>query len=796
MKKLLYSIIALMFSATVFAQAPQSFKYQAVARNASGEVIANQKVGFQISILQGSESGTTVYTETHVDSTNQFGLVTLEIGTGTTTDDFTAIDWGNDTYFIQIEIDASGGTSYVLIGTSQLLSVPYSLHAKTAENLTGTVTEADPIYSASQAVNITVTDITNLNNLSGTNTGDQDLSGKVDKVTGKSLSTEDYTTAEKTKLVAISGTNSGDQDIAGITNNAQAIIDTASQIRADMPDVSGFISEEIDGSVTNELQTLTISGNSLTLSNSNSVELPSTSSSIPVYTTSEIVALTPSEGEDVYNSTDKLYQIFDGLVWQAFRSDCWPQPTIADAGPDQTFTDGTTTATLAANTPEAGYGTGLWTIVSGTGGSFTDATLPTTTFTGTDCTAYSLQWTISTSCNSSSSNVNIAFNQTPTTASAGSDQTFTDGTTTATLAANTPEAGYGTGLWTIVSGTGGSFTDATLPTTTFTGTDCTAYSLQWTISTSCNSSSSNVNIAFNQTPTTATAGSNQTFADGTTTATLAANTPEAEHGTGLWTIVSGTSGSFTDAASPTTTFTGELHGIYTLQWTITTNCSNSTDDVVIAFQQDGAGSALTDADGNSYNAVWIGNQLWMAENLKVTQEAGGTAIPTVSDDNSSGSTNDEWAALVDNDTDKAYCYYNNNASNEADTYGALYTYAAAKDACPTGWHLPTDAEWTELTNYIANDGHSGTEITALKSATGWSSSGNGTDDYGFTALPGGFRHYTNGTFDGVGYDGYWWSSTESSSSSAYSRRLYYSGTYVGGGYYGKSFGFSVRCVKD
>ncbi len=134
MKNIFYPIIALLISATVFAQAPQSFKYQAVARDASGEVKANQKVGFQISILQSSESGTTVYTETHVDSTNQFGLVTLEIGTGTTTDDFTTIDWGNDSYFIQIKMDASGGTSYVLIGTSQLLSVPYALHAKIADN--------------------------------------------------------------------------------------------------------------------------------------------------------------------------------------------------------------------------------------------------------------------------------------------------------------------------------------------------------------------------------------------------------------------------------------------------------------------------------------------------------------------------------------------------------------------------------------------------------------------------------------------------------------------------------------
>ncbi len=135
MRRFFYSVIALLISATVFAQAPESFNYQAVARDVSGEVLANQIVGMQISILQGSVSGTAVYTETFSDSTNQFGLVTIEIGTGTTADDFTEIDWSNDSYFIQIEMDAAGGTSYNLIGTSQLLSVPYALFSKTAGNV-------------------------------------------------------------------------------------------------------------------------------------------------------------------------------------------------------------------------------------------------------------------------------------------------------------------------------------------------------------------------------------------------------------------------------------------------------------------------------------------------------------------------------------------------------------------------------------------------------------------------------------------------------------------------------------
>jgi hypothetical protein len=162
---------------TVFSQAPEKMSYQAVIRDASNNLTTTQTVGMQISILQGGATGTAVYVETQTSTTNANGLVSLEIGTGTVVSgDFTTIDWANDTYFIKTETDPTGGTSYTITGTSQLMSVPYALHAKTAESITGTVnyTETDPIYTASEAVNITATDITNLSNLSGTNTGDQD----------------------------------------------------------------------------------------------------------------------------------------------------------------------------------------------------------------------------------------------------------------------------------------------------------------------------------------------------------------------------------------------------------------------------------------------------------------------------------------------------------------------------------------------------------------------------------------------------------------------------------------------
>jgi len=176
MKRLSISFAAILIASICFAQSPESFKYQAVVRSIDGSIVDDQSVSFMMEILEGSSSGTAIYTETHTTTTDDYGLVHLDIGEGTTTDDFTSIDWGDDEYFLQVSIDLTGGTSYTLLGTSQLLSVPYALHAKTAESLSVPITETDPLYTASEAANIIAGDITNLGNLSGTNTGDQDLS--------------------------------------------------------------------------------------------------------------------------------------------------------------------------------------------------------------------------------------------------------------------------------------------------------------------------------------------------------------------------------------------------------------------------------------------------------------------------------------------------------------------------------------------------------------------------------------------------------------------------------------------
>ncbi|BAO75433.1 hypothetical protein [Winogradskyella sp. PG-2] len=133
MKNLYTTLFIFLFSLISFAQAPEIMSYQAIVRNASDDLIRNASVGIRISILQNSDTGTEVYTETHTTTTNDNGLVTLEIGSGTTSNDFSSIDWGNGTYYIKSETDPTGGANYTIAGTSQLLSVPYALYAKSTE---------------------------------------------------------------------------------------------------------------------------------------------------------------------------------------------------------------------------------------------------------------------------------------------------------------------------------------------------------------------------------------------------------------------------------------------------------------------------------------------------------------------------------------------------------------------------------------------------------------------------------------------------------------------------------------
>lgn len=204
------------------------------------------------------------------------------------------------------------------------------------------------------------------------------------------------------------------------------------------------------------------------------------------------------------------------------------------------------------------------------------------------------------------------------------------------------------------------------------------------------------------------------------------------------------------------------------------------------------GNGVTDIDGNTYSSIIINGQEWMQQNLAVTKYRNGDLIPT-------GLSNGTWSAT----TSGAYAIYNNDTANNT-LYGKLYNCYAVTDSrglCPTGWHLPTYAEWSNFINYLdpsANGGNIGIYAGGkMKSTTGWYSSNTGANnESGFTALPGGYRAYNFGDFGGLSGFGYWWSNTVSSLGYAWAIEIEDLGSDAELFPFNMRSGFSVRCIKD
>ena len=195
--------------------------------------------------------------------------------------------------------------------------------------------------------------------------------------------------------------------------------------------------------------------------------------------------------------------------------------------------------------------------------------------------------------------------------------------------------------------------------------------------------------------------------------------------------------------------------------------------------------SVTDIDGNEYQTVLIGDQWWMAENLKSAHFSDGSEIPNVTDGLA-------WGQL----TTPAWCNYENSIINNS-LYGKLYNWFTAVDSrnvCPTEWHIPTDSEWTELTDYLGGLTLAGGK---MKSISAWDSPNTGaTNENGFSGLPGGYRFNYDGVFTNVGDSGIWWGSSESSATSASARLLWLTiGSAVSGSVI-KRDGSSVRCLRD
>jgi uncharacterized protein (TIGR02145 family) len=203
------------------------------------------------------------------------------------------------------------------------------------------------------------------------------------------------------------------------------------------------------------------------------------------------------------------------------------------------------------------------------------------------------------------------------------------------------------------------------------------------------------------------------------------------------------------------------------------------------------GSSWTNMLGGSVTPIYvilpsiaIGTQIWTTQNLEVTTYRNGDAIPQITN-----ATN--WA----NATQGAWCYYNNDPVNGA-VYGKLYNWYAVNDVrglAPAGYHIPSDAERTTLTDFLG-----ATAGTKLKATTGWltgSLPGNGSNSSGFTALPGGVRYQNDGSFDQIGWETNFWTATASDISNAWLLNLHWD-TYINAGMNDKGNGYSIRCIRD
>jgi uncharacterized protein (TIGR02145 family) len=504
----------------------------------------------------------------------------------------------------------------------------------------------------------------------------------------------------------------------------------------------------------------------------NDVSFTTNPAAVPILTTTAASSVTSTTATSGGNITS------DGGAAVTTRGVCWS--TVANP-------------TVADNKTNNGSGTGSFT------SSITGLTVNTTYYvrayaTNTVGTAYGNQVSLTTIATIPTLITTSASGITSNTAMSGGNITADNGgtitargvcwgtTTNPTIIANNKTTdGSGTGSFTssITGLTANTYYYVRAYATNIAGT---AYGNQVTFTTSATVPSLTTTNAFSITQTTARSGGNIT-SDGGSSVTVRGV---------CWdiisnpTIASSKTSDGTGTGTYTSTITGLSAGVTYFIRAYSTNSFGTSYGNEVSFITSSIGSTITDIDGNSYNTVTIGSQIWMAENLKTTKYNDGTVIPLVSDGLA-------WSASTSN----AYCWYNNDGPTYINIYGALYNWYTLNtgNVCPAGWHIPTDAEWTTLTTYLLGESAAGGKLKESGNSH-WSSPNTGaTNETGFSARPGGVRN-GSGAFGSIGYGGYCWTSTAFNTSDAWYRGMNYYDSWVDRNYNNKRVGFSVRCLKN
>jgi len=804
MKKTSLLILGLILSAITFAQAPSKMSYQTVVRNSQGKLVVNKSIGVRISILQSTSTGTPVYVETHSTSSNANGLLTLEVGSGSVaTGTFSTIDWSQGPYFLKTEMDVNGGINYTISDVTEFVSEPYAMNSKNADNANSVKTLSNgsnvgdmcywngttwvPLNKGTQGQSLTFCDGKPAWTFGGGCPGDVPV---LNCSSATNNGTLNATTAASGVTSVISYTGNGG------THNGQVVSSTG---------VTGLTATLQAGTFANGNGNLT-------------------------YTIT---------GTPATSGTASFALNIEGKTCTLTRNVLLPVGVISTLECSSATNNGTLTGTITAS--------GVSSVISytgGNGGTHNGQVVSSTGVTGLTATLQAGTFA------NGNGNLTFTINGTPVTSGTaifalsigGKTCTLTrnvllpvgvistlacsSATNNGTLYATTAASGV-TSVISYTGGNGGTYDGQVVSSTGVTGLTATLQAGTFA------NGNGNLTFTINGTPVTSgtaifalsiggktctltrdvlllvgvisTLECSSATNNGTLTGTITAS--------GVTSIISYTGGNGGAHNGQRVKSTGVYGLTATLQagtfangngnltYTITgrpatrgtasfaLNIGGMTCTVTRAVTQ--YGSDITDIEGNSYKTVYIGTQQWMGENLKTAKYNDGTTIQNVTD-------NAQWAKL----TTGAWSYYKNDAANNT-KYGKLYNWYAVipnnKNVCPSGWHVPTDAEWAVLTNYL--DGLTAGGKMKEVGTTNWiSPNTDATNTSLFTGLPGGARDYY-GNYSGIGLNGNWWSSTEDDSQILYvlyARYLNMSNK-IGSArrsYFEKKSGFSVRCLRD
>jgi uncharacterized protein (TIGR02145 family) len=745
MKKSLFLLSFVWFSMFVFSQAPLGINYQTVIRDSDGQSLPNTELTLKMTIRSGALDGEAVYVETHAVVSNAFGLVNLMIGQGTPLrSEFATIAWGKNAFYLETAVDLTGGGQFQVLGVTQFLSVPYSMYSgQSGGMLSMTTQERNSLENPSVGMQIYNLTTNCLNYYSGNDWYETCGTMVVNQPPFIPMNPAPYDGAIEMPFDLTLGWACTDPDYDPLTFDLYfGNLNPPGLYQSGIIDFE-FPLSQLDFSM---IYYWKIEAHD---TNGNIAEGPLWS-----FTTMMCMPPTPWAGNDATICEGSSHQIEAATGGPGIYQVQW------STNGDGTFSNPATENPI--------YTPGLIDITNG----FVELTI--TGFAAQPCPPFP------------GSDVMFLTIQSEPTVFAGPDQTVCFGVE---VQLDGEAENYSLIMWS-TNGSGDFQNNGTeepiyLPSISDYIAGCIILRMDAVPVVPCTLyKADSLNLCISPFPE-ANAGTNQMNLPGTN-ATLGGNIPPSG-GYGLWSIISGSGGSIAQPNNPSSIFTGLASHSYLLLWTVYDQYGcNSEDDVAISFTSSlTCEQNFTDIrDGKVYSSVQIGTQCWMAQNLNI-----GTLLPGTSSQTNNG--------IIEK-----YCYEDTELNCEV--YGGLYqwnemmeyfTTQGIQGICPTGWHLPTNAEWTVLTNYLGGEGVAGGKMKET-GTTHWKSPNTGsTNSSGFTALPDGYRS-TGGIFSYKSIYGYFWTSTAYFSADAIIRLMSYNNAFTNSNYYTKSYGFSVRCLKN